>query len=78
MQSEDAISASEASDLPESVYTASMTTKLVDDIKVIDPGSIPVEILDLPLSSCVVTDTPLKQTVTYRRLHSDGPQQAFR
>jgi hypothetical protein len=51
VQSEDAIFASEVDDIPESVYTASMTTKLVDDIQVINPGSISVEILDLGLSS---------------------------
>ncbi len=62
--------------IPEGIDTASMATKLIDDIQVIDPGSIPVEILDLRLSSRIFPKAPSKETVMYIRLHSHGLREA--
>ena len=64
--------------LPKSVDTAGMTTELIDDIKVIDPGSIAIEVLDCPLFPGMLPNTPPKQTGIDGSLHDDGFQTLFR
>lgn len=68
--------ASQSNSPPESVDTASVTTKLIDDIKIIYPSSIPIKIFDFRLPPGIFANSPSKQTVMYCCLHDGGIQEA--
>lgn len=59
--------------MPEGVDTASMPTKLIDDVEVVDPGSVSIEVPHLCVLPWLFADTPPQETLLDRHLHDvDG------